>query len=121
LFGLSGLGNGSAYKMIPSVFAQRARVAISQGTPREVASVTAARLTGAVIGVAGAVGTLGGLFINLALRASFQATHTADGAVWGFLAYYGACVLLTWLGFARLTPPRPRREVISAVPAAVPT
>jgi NNP family nitrate/nitrite transporter-like MFS transporter len=104
LFILSGLGNGSTYKMIPSIFQGKARVAISEGLASEVALATARRMSGAVIGIAGAVGALGGLFINLAFRQSFLTTKSGDAAFWGFLAFYGVCVAVTYVVYLRPVP-----------------
>ncbi|HKN96384.1 MAG TPA: hypothetical protein VJX10_04655, partial [Pseudonocardiaceae bacterium] len=55
------------------------------------------RLSGAVIGIAGAIGALGGVGINLAFRQSFALTGSGTPAVVGFLVYYGICAALTWL------------------------
>jgi NNP family nitrate/nitrite transporter-like MFS transporter len=104
LFILSGLGNGSTYKMIPSIFQGKAKVAIAEGAATDVALATARRLSGAVIGIAGAVGALGGLFINLAFRQSFLTTKSGDAAFWGFLAFYGLCVTVTYLVYLRPVP-----------------
>jgi MFS transporter, NNP family, nitrate/nitrite transporter len=101
LFILSGLGNGSTYKMIPSIFVGKAQAAIDQGLDRDTALATARRMSGAVIGIAGAVGALGGLFINLAFRQSFALTRSGDAAFWGFLAFYGVCVAVTYVVYLR--------------------
>jgi len=101
LFILSGLGNGSTYKMIPSIFRGKARAAIAEGTPVDAAMATARRLSAAVIGIAGAVGALGGLFINLAFRESFRVTKSGDAACWSFLAFYAVCVTVTYLVYLR--------------------
>jgi NNP family nitrate/nitrite transporter-like MFS transporter len=101
LFILSGLGNGSTYKMIPSIFQGKARAAIASGAPVDEAMATARRLSGAVIGIAGAVGALGGLFINLAFRQSFLTTKSGDAATWSFLAFYAVCVTVTYLVYLR--------------------
>jgi MFS transporter, NNP family, nitrate/nitrite transporter len=90
LFVLSGIGNGSIYKMIPTVF--RMRVA----TEHE-----ARRLANAVIGIAGAVGALGGVLVNVAFRQSFLAVGTGDVAYLVFIAFYLGCVILTWLVYLR--------------------
>ncbi|MGH3910097.1 MAG: MFS transporter, partial [Pseudonocardiaceae bacterium] len=50
LFVLTGIGNGSTYKMIPSIFAGKARMEIEAGEPKEAALMKARRLSGAVIG-----------------------------------------------------------------------
>jgi MFS transporter, NNP family, nitrate/nitrite transporter len=90
LFVTSGIGNGSTYKMIPVIF---------RGVAGEDAA--ARRLTGAVIGIAGAVGAFGGVLVNLALRQSFLTWHTGDAAYLAFIGYYGLCVLLTWAVYRR--------------------
>jgi NNP family nitrate/nitrite transporter-like MFS transporter len=104
LFVLSGIGNGSTYKMIPSIFAGKARMEIDSGMPRDVALMKARRLAGAVIGIAGAIGALGGLFINLAFRQSFLTTKSGDAAFWAFLAFYAACVVVTYVVYLRRAP-----------------
>ncbi|GAA4993512.1 nitrate/nitrite transporter [Pseudonocardia tropica] len=104
LFTLSGVGNGSTYKMIPAIFTGRARVAIAGGADRVTSFDTARRLSGAVIGIAGAVGALGGLFINLAFRQSFMTVQSGTPAFWSFLAFYVLCIGVTWAVYLR---PRP--------------
>jgi NNP family nitrate/nitrite transporter-like MFS transporter len=104
LFILSGLGNGSTYKMIPSIFQGKAKIAIADGVAPDLAMATARRLSGAVIGIAGAIGALGGLFINLAFRQSFMVTKSGDAAFWGFLAFYALCVTVTYLVYLRPVP-----------------
>jgi NNP family nitrate/nitrite transporter-like MFS transporter len=66
LFVLSGIGNGSTHKMIPAIFRTKPALAIANGAPEQPEALKARRLSGALIGVAGAIGALGGLFINLA-------------------------------------------------------
>jgi len=90
LFVFSGVGNGSTYKMIPAIF--RARYA---DEPR------ARRLSGALIGIAGAVGAFGGVLVNVAFRQSFLTYSTGDGAVAAFIVFYAACVAVTWAVYLR--------------------
>jgi MFS transporter, NNP family, nitrate/nitrite transporter len=104
LFVLSGLGNGSTYKMIPAIFRGQARVAVAEGADEQAALLRARRISGAVIGIAGAVGALGGLFINLAFRQAFLVGQSGDLAFWSFLAFYGVCVVLTWVVYLRPAP-----------------
>ena len=85
LFLFSGIGNGSTYTMIPAIFRRRSRSALS----------------GAVIGIAGAVGAFGGVFVNLAFRQAFLSTGRGDAAYLGFLAFYGLCIALTWAVYVR--------------------
>jgi NNP family nitrate/nitrite transporter-like MFS transporter len=104
LFVLSGIGNGSSYKMIPAVFEARARAAVLTGAdPAETEHTARARAT-ALIGVAGAVGAFGGVLVNLAIRQSFLDSRNGNAAYPAFLACYAACLLLTWTVY--LSPPQ---------------
>jgi NNP family nitrate/nitrite transporter-like MFS transporter len=102
LFVLSGIGNGSTYKMIPAVFAQRAERAVLAGAGRAQALAQARRLSGAVIAVAGAVGALGGAAINLCFKISYtDAGGSGIPAFMAFLAYYALCVTVLHLAYLR--------------------
>jgi NNP family nitrate/nitrite transporter-like MFS transporter len=61
----------------------------------------ARRLSGAVIGIAGAIGAFGGVLVNLAFRQSFLTYKTADAAYIAFIAFYALCVLVTWAVYLR--------------------
>ncbi|MEV8309477.1 nitrate/nitrite transporter [Streptomyces flavidovirens] len=98
LFVLSGLGNGSTYKMIPAIFQAKA---LAQGMEGEAAAAYGRRLSGASMGLIGAVGALGGLAINLAFRQSFQTAGTGTAAFAAFLAFYAACFTVTWAVYLR--------------------
>ncbi|MFZ0119400.1 MAG: nitrate/nitrite transporter [Pseudonocardiaceae bacterium] len=104
LFILSGIGNGSTYKMIPSIFNVKARAAIAAGEPEQSARMRARRLSGAVIGIAGSIGAMGGVLINLAFRQSFLTTKSGVPACWAFLIFYGACVVVTYVVYLRRAP-----------------
>ena len=101
LFVLSGLGNGSTYAMIPVPYAAAARRAISAGSEAASERLAARRKTGAVIAIAGTIGGLGGVAINLAFRQSYQSAHTARPALIGFLAFYATCVAVATLAARR--------------------
>ncbi len=101
LFVLSGIGNGSTYKMIPAVFRTRAMDAVATGTDPATADRHALRTSGAVIGIAGAVGAFGGVLVNLAFRQSFLSTGSGDGAYVAFIAFYAVCVVVTWAVYLR--------------------
>jgi NNP family nitrate/nitrite transporter-like MFS transporter len=98
LFFFSGLGNGSTYKMIPAIF--RAKALAREGAAQD-ALLWARRMSGAVIGIAGAVGALGGLFINLAFRQSFLATKSGMPAFVAFLVFYLLCIGVTYFAYVR--------------------
>jgi NNP family nitrate/nitrite transporter-like MFS transporter len=90
LFVFSGIGNGSTYKMIPAIFRAKSP------TMEE-----ARRLSGALIGIAGAVGAFGGVLVNLAFRQSFLETKTGNAAYIAFIAFYAACFVVTWVMYLR--------------------
>ncbi|TDC72886.1 nitrate/nitrite transporter [Streptomyces hainanensis] len=102
LFVLSGLGNGSTYKMIPGIYRAKAQ---DLGLAGEEAATYARRLSGAAIGLIGAVGALGGLGINLAFRQSFLTTGSGTGAFASFLVFYAACFVVTWAVYLRGAKP----------------
>ncbi|MEU1461018.1 nitrate/nitrite transporter [Streptomyces sp. NPDC005727] len=98
LFVLSGLGNGSTYKMIPGIFQAKA---LAEGLTGEAAAAHGRRLSGASMGLIGAVGALGGVGINLAFRQSFLSYGSGTGAFVAFLVFYGACFAVTWAVYLR--------------------
>ena len=102
LFITSGIGNGSVYKMIPAIFRTKALASSEEkGWDQEAALLWARRISGAVIGIAGAIGAFGGLLINLAFRTSFQTARTGTPAFWSFLAFYAVCFVVTYLVYMR--------------------
>src|SRR5207249_2418545 len=123
IFLLAGMGNGSTYKMIPSIFAAiGAKEAAAQGGDLKASLVEFKRRAAAVIGVAGAVGAFGGVLIQIVLRqASLQvsalvkaaktpaakvaiaAAHSnwSVPALWVFLASYVVFAAVTWAVYIR--------------------
>jgi NNP family nitrate/nitrite transporter-like MFS transporter len=101
LFVLSGIGNGSTYKMIPAIFRSQALQTVSEGGDADAADRRALRMSGALIGIAGAIGAFGGVLVNLAFRQSFMTTGTGDSAYLVFIAFYVVCVAVTWVVYLR--------------------
>lgn len=101
VFVLSGIGNGSTYKMIPAAFERQARARVSAGEARSTAFAEARRRSGALLGVVGAVGAFGGVLINLAFRESYTLDASAVPAFACFLAFYAGCAATTYLGYVR--------------------
>lgn len=110
LFVLSGMGNGSVFKLIPSVYEARSRaLALTDDARRQWARAK----SGALIGICSAVGALGGVGINLALRQSYLSTGTETSAYWAFLASYVVSAYLTWKVYVR-------RPAVAQLPSAAP-
>ncbi|MFK0255755.1 nitrate/nitrite transporter [Streptomyces sp. NPDC090445] len=106
LFVLTGIGNGSTYKMIPGIFQAQA---LARGMSGEAAAAYGRRLSGASMGLIGAVGALGGLGINLAFREAFRTSGSGTAAFVAFLACYAVCCTVTWAVYLRrpADPARP--------------
>jgi NNP family nitrate/nitrite transporter-like MFS transporter len=102
LFILTGVGNGSTYKMIPGIFRAKA---LAKGLSGEAAAVYGRRLSGASMSLIGAVGAFGGLGINLSLRQSFLSSGSGTGAFVAFLGYYVVCFVVTWAVYLRRPAP----------------
>lgn len=100
LFLLSGVGNGSVYKLIPVTFARKAEA--MDGLSGEERAEWARAMSNSLMGVAGAIGALGGVGINLLLRASYgSAARSAAMAFEVFAAVYLALAVLAYARYAR--------------------
>src|SRR4051794_26093721 len=106
LFVLSGVGNGSTYKMIPAIFGSKAQLEVAAGMDSDAATHEARRMSNALIGIAGAIGAGGGVLVNVAFRQSFLNTGTGNSAYVGFLVYYLVCALVTWVVYLRASKAR---------------
>jgi MFS transporter, NNP family, nitrate/nitrite transporter len=104
LFVLTGVGNGSTYKMIPSIFRGKALQAVARGGDERTQLLRARKVSGAAIGIIGAVGAFGGVLINMAFRQSFLTAKTGDPAFWAFIAFYVACIAVTYVVYLRPAP-----------------
>jgi len=103
LFVTTGIGNGSTYRMIPSIFReenlQKAKGSGDQG--RALALRTASIESGAALGFIGAVGACGGYLIPRGFGASIAATGGPHLALAVYLAFYATCLGLTWWCYLR--------------------
>ena len=116
LFLLSGLGNGSVYKMIPSIFEARAQDL--DELDRDEKAAWSRSMSGALIGFAGAIGGLGGVGINLVFRASYGGeAQSATMAFWVFAIFYLVCIAVTWFVFLRRPNTTPTSEPSTEAPA----
>ncbi|OBH61193.1 NarK/NasA family nitrate transporter [Mycobacterium sp. E2479] len=105
LFILSGMGNGSVFKLIPSVYEARSR---SLDKSEDERRLWARAMSGSLIGICSAVGAVGGVGINLALRQSYLSTGTETSAYWAFLASYVVAAIMTWMVYVRRPVSAPR-------------
>ena len=123
IFLLAGMGNGSTYKMIPSIFAELGRKdAEERGIDPRLNVVEFKRRAAAVIGIAGAIGAFGGFLIQVVLRqASLEVSNLVKAAatpaekvavaaahadwsvpaLWVFLGSYVVFAGTTWFFYLR--------------------
>jgi MFS transporter, NNP family, nitrate/nitrite transporter len=110
LFVFCGIGNGSLYKMIPAVFEARSH---SMNVSEAERHHWSRAMSGAVIGFVSAIGTLGGVLINLALRQSYLSTGSETAAFCFFLVCYLSGAVITWAMYVR-RPSAARSTVVAA-------
>jgi MFS transporter, NNP family, nitrate/nitrite transporter len=139
LFCFAGMGNGSTYKMIPSIFQALGRKsAATTGADLDAELLGFKRQAAAVIGVTGAVGAFGGVLIQVVLRqaslgvstAVTAATTVAEkeaialehadwsvSALWVFMASYVVFAAITWAVYLRSSFAKELAPSRSLVPA----
>jgi NNP family nitrate/nitrite transporter-like MFS transporter len=103
LFALTGIGNGSTFRMIPVIFlTQKQREA--EGHPEHVrmqAVKQAGKESAAVLGFSAAIGAYGGFFIPRSFGTSLDLTGSPVMALYCFIAFYAVCTVVTWFFYAR--------------------
>jgi NNP family nitrate/nitrite transporter-like MFS transporter len=104
LFVLTGIGNGSAYRMIASIFReQKLSEANSGEADRALALKEAGLEAAAALGFIGGVGACGGYLIPRGFGASIAATGGPYLALEIFLLFYITCMAITWWYYLRKT------------------
>jgi NNP family nitrate/nitrite transporter-like MFS transporter len=123
IFLLAGMGNGSTYKMIPTIFEVLGRREVAaRGTTLGETLLSYKRQAAAVIGIAGAIGAFGGVLIQVVLRqaslnvsslvtaattpaakAAIAKAHAdwSVPALWIFLVSYIVFGVITWAVYLR--------------------
>ena len=103
LFALTGVGNGSTFRMIPVIFmTERQREAQGKGeAAQKQALLDAGKESAAVLGFSGAIGAYGGFFIPKSFGTAIDLTGSADAAFYCFIVFYVSCMLVTWWYYSR--------------------
>lgn len=103
LFLLTGIGNGSTYRMIPMIYrAIHLKAAAGQGgEAKEKALLSARRETAAAVGFIGAIGAYGGWLIPQGYGLSASLTGGPLSALYVFITFYVSCLGLTWWYYLR--------------------
>jgi len=109
LFALTGIGNGSTFRMIPVIFLtqhqSRAKGKGADAQQRMLAE--AGKESAAVLGFAGAMGAYGGFFIPRSFGSSIDMTGSPVMALLCFIGFYVVCAAVTWFVYARRNAPMP--------------
>jgi NNP family nitrate/nitrite transporter-like MFS transporter len=124
LFFVSGIGNASTFQMVPGIMRRavdRAEPSLSDDQRR----MQAERESAAVIGFTSAIAAYGAFYIPKAYGSSIDLTGTANAALWGFLAFYVSCAVLTWAAYSGpkgiLRDHERARPRLATIPAGVTT
>lgn len=105
LFVTTGIGNGSTFRMIPSIFREaKLREARGAGQAGRAGALKSAGIeSAAVLGFTSAIGACGGYLIPRGFGASIAATGGPHLALEVFLLFYLSCIALTWWYYLRKT------------------
>ena len=106
LFFLTGVGNASTFQMIPSIMQQevpRLYPEIDKADTHRQAEMEGA----AIIAFTSAIAAYGAFFIPKAYGTSIGMTGGPAAALWLFLVFYVACVVITWIFYTRKNAPVP--------------
>ncbi|PRY65011.1 NNP family nitrate/nitrite transporter-like MFS transporter [Glaciihabitans tibetensis] len=98
LFTASGVGNGSTYRMIPTIFSMRAGTKDAHNNSGDVGTQ---RKTAAALGLISAIGAYGGFIIPQVLGYSKTAFGTYTAGLGWFVIAYAAMVLVTGVVYLR--------------------
>jgi nitrate/nitrite transporter NarK len=104
VFVATGIGNGSAYRMIPAIWKVNAKKAGAAGSPDRVkAESKAVKEASAVLGIVGAVGALGGFLIPITFGSPWIAdpVSAVKSAFVIFTIFYVICLAVTWFFYLR--------------------
>jgi NNP family nitrate/nitrite transporter-like MFS transporter len=103
LFVTTGIGNGSTFRMIPSIFREQKLSEVKGGgaEARTLALKAAGTESAAVIGFTSAIGAVGGYLIPRSFGASIATFGGPYVALEVFLAFYVSCIALTWWFYLR--------------------
>jgi NNP family nitrate/nitrite transporter-like MFS transporter len=103
LFLTAGIGNGSVFRMVPSVFAGlHQRGAADQDEVAQARAIgDAEKETAVALGFTASLAAFGGFYIPLAVGLSINLSGLPVIAMASFCAFYLSCVLTTWWWYFR--------------------
>ncbi len=103
LFVTTGIGNGSVFHVVPTVFlALHQRRAEGKDQAAQAAATSAGEIEASVaLGFTAAIAALGLFFIPALVAVSIEATGTPQAALTVFVIFYVTCVFATWWWYRR--------------------
>ena len=108
LFALTGIGNGSTFRMIPVIFLnERQHAAAKDPASQRQAQIDGSKEAAAVLGFSAAIGAYGGFFIPKSFGTAIDMTGSPQMALWCFIVFYLSCLAITWVWYSRRNAPMP--------------
>ena len=104
VFAATGIGNGSAYRMIPAIWHGQAKLAGPEGSPeRKAAEARTPNEASAVLGIVSAVGAFGGFLIPITFGSPWVSdpVSAVKTAFVAFTVFYAICLAVTWFFYLR--------------------
>jgi NNP family nitrate/nitrite transporter-like MFS transporter len=100
LFFATGVGNASTFQMIPAIMGKE-MLRLMPGADAERRRRQAEKEAAAITGFTSAIAAFGAFFIPKGYGTSIALTGGPEAALWGFLAFYVSCLVITWAVYAR--------------------
>ena len=98
LFALTGIGNGSTYRMIPAIFT---RLRGLDPDASDAVTLEFKRQSAGAVGIISAIGAFGGFAIPFVYKWSRSATGSIVPALQVYVGVFAIMAVLTWLYFLR--------------------
>ncbi|WP_062288971.1 MFS transporter [Demequina phytophila] len=98
LFAATGIGNGSTYRMIPSIFG---RIQARKGSDTEESRLDFKRQAAGAVGIISAVGAFGGFAIPFIYKIAKEQTGTIVPALQIYVVVFLAMAVITWVFYLR--------------------
>ena len=100
LFFAAGVGNASTFQMIPNIM-RREMDRLMPSADRETRLRQAEKESAAITGFTSAIAAFGAFFVPKSYGTSIAMTGGVQAALWGFLAFYVSCLVITWWFYTR--------------------
>jgi len=100
LFFAAGVGNASTFQMIPNIM-RKEMDRLMPTADRDTRLRQAEKESAAITGFTSAIAAFGAFFVPKSYGTSIAMTGGVQAALWGFLAFYVTCLLITWWFYTR--------------------